>query len=133
MNTSIRNGEHGFTLVETLVALIILAISAGILTQTIATSAAKIRGADRQELAELLAVKKMAELENAAQLGNEITGFDQSSGLNWRFTRKTYTREKEVEKTPAELLSVVITAAPNQNPLFRVATIKMRSEPPDGN
>jgi prepilin-type N-terminal cleavage/methylation domain-containing protein len=124
LDTAEHSGrEDGFTLVETLIALMILAISAGLFVQSVALATGQIRTAARVESAELLALSVLA--EHAAG-SHDAEGVDPVSGLYWRLAQERRPRViDEVQRTSAVLTLVEVRAAENSAPLYELRAISM--------
>jgi prepilin-type N-terminal cleavage/methylation domain-containing protein len=118
--------EDGFTLVETLIALMILAISSGLFVQSVALATGQIRTSALAQSAELLAVSIMA--ERAARGANNpgAEGIDPASGLYWRLVQERRPRViDEVERASAALVFIEVRAAKNTAPLYELRSVSM--------
>lgn len=122
--------DDGFTLVETLVALVILAMSAGLLTQSIALATGQIRASHSKSDAEILAVTILAEREAVKLERGEIVGTDPATGLFWRFSCDMQPRAGETTRADAALITVEIRPSETAAPLYELATVKMQAGTP---
>jgi general secretion pathway protein I len=90
---SISRTEQGFTLLEVLVAFVVLSLSLGVILQIFSLSTRITRAAEIQQQAVLLAESKMAELlaEPFIETGSDQGGFDGQidEGLAERFRWQT--------------------------------------------
>jgi prepilin-type N-terminal cleavage/methylation domain-containing protein len=127
-----RSGkEDGFTLVETLIALMILAISAGLLVQSVALATGQLRTSTLLGTAESLAVSLLA--ERAASGGNDPSteGIDPVSDLHWRLVQERRPREAEgVKLASATLVSIEVRAAKDSAPLYELRSVSMEADTP---
>jgi prepilin-type N-terminal cleavage/methylation domain-containing protein len=122
--------EDGFTLVETLVALIILAVSAGLLVQSIMLASAQIKSADLKEAAELLAVSILAGRMAESGNGTAIAGVDPASGLFWRIVQQERSRSaSDIKRAGVSIISVEVRTRENAAPLYKLRTLAMKAEP----
>jgi prepilin-type N-terminal cleavage/methylation domain-containing protein len=131
LDTAEHSGtEDGFTLVETLIALMILAISAGLFVQSVALATGQIRTAARAESAELLALSLLAEHAAGSDERQDAEGVDAVSGLYWRLVQERRPRViDEVKRTSAVLALVEIRPAENSVPLYELRAISMEAAP----
>lgn len=123
--------EDGFTLVETLIALMILAVSAGLFVQSVSLATGQIRTSALAEKAEMLAVSLLAEhaAKGGADAGAE--GTDPESGLYWRLVQKRRPRiVDEVRRASASIVSIQVRAAKNSAPIFELRSVSMEAETP---
>ena len=122
--------EEGFTLVEMLVALMILAISAGIFVQSVALAAGQIRTSAQAESAELLAVSILAERAASGSNSPSVEGIDPASGLYWRLVQERRPRiVEDVRQASAVLVLVEIRAKENSAPLYELRSLHMEPVP----
>lgn len=123
--------QDGFTLVETLIALMILAISAGLFVQSVALATGQIRTSALAGAAELLAVSLLA--ERAASGGNDPAeeGTDPASGLHWRMGYEKRPRViDEVKQASVSFVSIEVRAAKDSAPLFQLRSVSMEAQTP---
>ena len=106
-----KNRSRGFTLIEVLVALAVLALALGVLFQIFSTGLNNSRVAEAYAKATLLAQSKLASLGIEESLGEgENTGrFDGQFG--WRVDVHSHEREERPvgQVTPLEPYEVVVT------------------------
>ncbi len=74
--------DDGFTLLETLVALVLLAVATTMFAQSVSAAAAQLSAADRLSDASFLGAKLMAETD--VQSLGVVEGLDAATRLNWR-------------------------------------------------
>jgi prepilin-type N-terminal cleavage/methylation domain-containing protein len=119
-------GQDGFTLVETLVALVILGLASGLLVQSISLASGQIKTANRQQAAELLAVAILAELPAAA----EAEGADAASGLYWQSARNAQERmAEEAKRAGLELVRIEVRPEKSAAPILVLKTVMMKAAP----
>jgi prepilin-type N-terminal cleavage/methylation domain-containing protein len=122
-SSMIRNQDQdGFTLVETLISLVILGVASALLVQSISLASSEIAASNRQQAAEILAVSLLA--ENV--VGGNDEGLDTVSGLYWRFERKY--RERVAEGTNRkgfEFVRIAILPRKGADPLLVLKSATM--------
>jgi prepilin-type N-terminal cleavage/methylation domain-containing protein len=122
-SSMIRNQDQdGFTLVETLISLIILGVASALLVQSISLASSEIAASNRQQAAEILAVSLLA--ENEVSGSNE--GSDPVSGLYWQIERKY--RERVAEGTNRkgfEFVRIAILPRKGADPLLVLKSAMM--------
>lgn len=121
--------EDGFTLVETLIALMILAISAGLFVQSVALATGQIRTSALAESAELLAITLRA--ERGVGVGNDAVaeGTDPASGLYWRLVQERRPRiVDDVKRASVSIMSIQVRAAKNSAPIFELRSVSLEAE-----
>jgi len=94
-HTRRRSAARGFTLLEVLIALAIVAMSAGALLGTITSSASNISYLKDKTLAEWVGLNRLTEIRIAQQMPDEgkRTGNAEMGGLRWQW-------EQEVTEMP---------------------------------
>ena len=106
-----ENRSRGFTLIEVLVALAVLALALGVLFQIFSTGLNNSRVAEAYAKATLLAQSKLASLGIEESLGEgQNTGrFDEQFG--WRIDIHSHEREEEPvgQDAPLKPYEVVVT------------------------
>ncbi|WP_292496088.1 type II secretion system protein [Mesorhizobium sp.] len=108
--TDQHSSEDGFTLIETLVAFMILAISLTVFTQSINQATTQIRTGEVSAEAALIA-------ERVAAVPGDSEGTDK--GYFWRRTAETFERSDQNGKlVPFVLVTVEIRRAPAAAPIF---------------
>ena len=107
-----RNSERGFTLIETLVALVIAIVSGVLFFQSFVSGTRTARVADRHEVALLIARSRLAEIGFESPLATgEQTGIT-ADGISWRTTVKPYASEDNVQiVTSAEAFWATVTVS----------------------
>lgn len=106
MSTSPKS--RGFTLLEVLVALAIVAMSAGALLGTVTSSASNISYLRDKTQAEWVALNRLTEIRIAQQfpVTGKRTGFSEMSGMRWQW-------EQEVTELPFKgLFRIDVRARP---------------------
>ena len=124
-----RRSEDGFTLVETLIALMILAISAGLLVQSVALATGQIRTSALAETAELLAVSLLAERAASGDKDLGAAGTDPASGLYWRLVKERHPRIIDnVKRASALFVLIEVRAAKDSAPLYELLNVSMQAD-----
>jgi prepilin-type N-terminal cleavage/methylation domain-containing protein len=121
--------DDGFTLVETLIALMILGISSGLLVQSVALATSQIRTSKLAEDAGLLAVSLLA--ESAAKGGGNpgVEGVDPASGLYWSMAQEQRPRiVDEVKRASVTLVSIEVRKTKDAAPLFELRSVSMEAD-----
>jgi general secretion pathway protein I len=100
--------ERGFTLVEVLVAFVLLSIALAVVVRTFSDSTRRLDGAAGWEMATLLAETRLAQIGNATALGpGDRTGrFDPR--YSWTETVRLLSPEA-VGLTPLQLYQIALT------------------------
>ena len=95
--SSVRNRNRGFTLLEILVAFIVLSIAGGALLQLFQGGLRNVALSSEFSHAALLARSKLAELEanSRIEVGEESGEFDET--YQWRLTTMPYVEEGQEE------------------------------------
>lgn len=123
-----QNSDDGFTLLEKLIALIILAISSGLLMQWVSLATTQLHTADRKQAAEQLALAILAERQVLTEPSYQAEGMDEGSGLYWYFHSEIKSRKAgEQAKASVALNSVEISLTKATPPLYKIATISMQA------
>jgi prepilin-type N-terminal cleavage/methylation domain-containing protein len=126
-----QRAEDGFTLVETLIALMILAISAGILVQSVALATAQIKTAALTGAAEFLAVSLLAERTASISNDLDVQGVDPVSGLYWRLVRERRLRfVDDVKRASGSIVSIEIRTGKNSPPLYELRSVSIEAGVP---
>lgn len=128
MTDQCQNSDDGFTLIETLIALIILAISSGLMLQWVSSATTQLHAAERQQAAEQLALTILAEHQGMTDAIPEAEGVDKSSGLYWHFHNEIKSRKSGEQQTSSVALnSIEIRLKKETPPLYKIATISMQA------
>ncbi len=112
VNTGRRSG--GFTLIEVLVAFIVLAISLGALFQIFSTGMRASRSAEEYTRATLLAESKLAAIGITGALEEGETTGEYEDGYHWRVAIRPYRLdgpEPEGLPPPIEAYEVIVTVS----------------------
>jgi prepilin-type N-terminal cleavage/methylation domain-containing protein len=126
-----RRSEDGFTLVETLIALMILAVAAGLFVQSVALATGQIKTSASAENAELLAVSLLAERTGSGSDDPSVEGMDQASGLHWRVVQERRARIIDGAKLAgATVVSIDIRTTKDSAPLYQLRSISMEDGRP---
>lgn len=121
--------EDGFTLVETLIALLILAVSAGLLVQSVGLATSQIRTSALLETAELLAVSLLAERAAGGIDDAGAAGTDHASGLHWRLSQERSLRViDEVKRATASIVSIEVRGKKGSELLFKLRSVSMEAQ-----
>lgn len=108
MSTRARSPERGFTLLEVLIALAIVAMSVGALLGTITSSASNVSYLKDKTLAEWVALNRLTEIRIAQQAESpgKRTGNAEMGGMRWQW-------EQEITELPIEgMFRVEVRARP---------------------
>lgn len=123
-------GEDGFTLVETLISLVILAIASSILLQSIVQASNQINAAKRLVSAGNLAVAILAEHSVKSSTPGITSGVDEQAKLFWTYTSETERRVADgLPRTSFELIQVVIRLKEAGAPIYKLATVAIKAPP----
>ncbi len=129
--TMASHPESGFTLVETLVGLLILAISSGLLVQSISSASAQISSARRLLAAERVALSVLA--EHSRMKGNDISeeGTDETSDLFWRYKMRSSPRKSDTGQLAAiETIEIEISLSSSSPLLYRLKALELEASQP---
>jgi prepilin-type N-terminal cleavage/methylation domain-containing protein len=125
------NSEDGFTLVETLIGLLILAISSGLLIQSISNASAQIRSARNLIAAEQTALFVLAAHSAGSNRLETDEGVDPASDLFWRYSEKTTSRnDGDVALTDIKLIEVEVRPAREKPAIYRSKTLAQKQSAP---
>jgi prepilin-type N-terminal cleavage/methylation domain-containing protein len=125
------HSESGFTLVETLVALLILAISSGLLVQSIALASSQITSARHVLAAEQTALSVLAEHSGSANISDSKEGVDNSSNLFWRFSVQTVARRDDnSELSSIETIEIEVSLRQGSPTIYRLKTLMAKRQTP---
>ncbi len=117
-----RGSDDGFTLLETLVALMVLAVATTVFARSVSVASGQMAGADRLMAAGLLGARLVAETDPAA-VGASLGGTDSESGLRWRRLAEPLTDEGNAGAAGRTfLITVEIFNPPAAEPLLRLRT-----------
>lgn len=131
MSTGSPHPEGGFTLVETLIGLLILAVSSGLLIQSIANASAQIRSARNLIAAEQTALSVLAEHNGSSVRDANDEGVDQGSDLFW-FYRETPVTRKEInlELTEIKNIEIEVRLTKDAPVIYRLKTLTIERQSP---
>ena len=133
MKVSTGRRSGGFTLIEVLVAFIVLAISLGALFQIFSTGMRASRSAEEYTRATLLAESRLAAIGITGALEEGETAGEYEDGYNWRVAIRRYRLEGQEEEglpPPIEAYEVVVTVAWDQGSGERsvsLTTLRLKS------
>jgi prepilin-type N-terminal cleavage/methylation domain-containing protein len=122
--------EQGFTLVETLVALAVLAVSSGIFMQSIAEATSKLRTSNMLVAAELLAVQKLVEYDDDVLQNKEASGQQAETGLAWSYVETIYPAIGVSAAMDAAMARVEIRSKGNGAMLYSVSAFQLGKSRP---
>ena len=120
MNEAQPKSEAGFSVVEALIALTIIAAMTAVLVET-ATQNARARSAMQNRRTAMLVAQSV--LDRAA--AGDAAPAGQWEQLSWRLDRQPYGPADPLDAAPVEQLTVTVTGA-NQRPLATLATVRIR-------
>jgi general secretion pathway protein I len=129
MSCRIRRSEAGFTLIEVLVALAVLAIVLGAIGSVVGTTVKSIRSVDRRLPLLETAQSLVASLpdRNALKPGTEIGG---SGGYRWRID--VVPLAAPAPRTASSLNTATTPSAADTQPKWTPLAITVRVESSDG-
>ncbi len=103
--------EHGFTLLEVLVALTILSVALGVLFGIFGHSLSRGRETQWRLEARALATSLLAQADKQPMLAYGETHGRTGAGLDWRLSVKRYGDERDVQAWPAAAARVTATVS----------------------
>jgi prepilin-type N-terminal cleavage/methylation domain-containing protein len=125
-----RHSDAGFTLIETIVGLLILAISTGLLVQSIASASAQIRTARNLIAAEQTALSVLALRSSQSVLQEINQGIDPVSKLFWRYRVKRIVRnDGDIRLTDVDLIDIEVRLASDAPTILRFKTLFQSKKP----
>lgn len=132
MKRSVPAGQGGFSLLELLVAFVIMAFSLGMLYQASGGTVRSIGDTEQQMRATVLAESLLNSRSSVAPEGWNETG--QSAGLSWRVNSAPYVTDVDPAKAPAlqRVLIVVGWSGRNGPREFEFSTLLPQSKPAQG-
>jgi prepilin-type N-terminal cleavage/methylation domain-containing protein len=129
MAHNLSNSESGFTLVETLVALMILAISSGLLVQSIALASSQMTSARHVLKAEQTALSVLAEQANSQKIIESREGVDNLSDLFWRYSRQDIARgDDNAELLGVEVIMIDVSLTKGSPSIYRLKTLATKRQ-----
>lgn len=124
-----QGADEGFTLIETLVAFMILAVSLTILLQSIGQATTQIRTSDEAEAIRQLGERTMAAAQ--ADTRPSVNGTDKDSGLWWRWSRIAIQRQDASGNlNPVALITVEIGRPSQEAPVQVLKTVGLAEPKP---
>lgn len=127
------NGEDGFTLIEVLVALTILAVSLTVLFAIFGHSLERNQESQSRMAARTLAQSLLAQAESSSTLSvGEITGHAQPD-LDWRLDIRPYGTDKDREAWPAgaaEISATVVWGGRGPGQTLTLSTLRLLPKNP---
>ena len=121
MNKTRNTAEHGFTLLEVIVAVAIMGASLAILLGAVNRNLVLASQSKNQSIAYTLAQQKLAEIEMQGypEVGQEQGVFEEYPGFNWYVNVLPY----DIEQLGTEIRIVMVDIAWDEgNQVFKVAT-----------
>lgn len=118
------SSEAGFSLVETLVALTVIAGMAGLLFDTIAANARAARQLEQKRAAILLAHSLLAQAALPPGAG-ELAPEGSAQGLGWRFTHRAFGSGARSVGVPLEEVRIDILDRTSGRRLTSVRTLRL--------
>lgn len=119
-----RNLEEGFSLVETLVSMAILAAMVGVFLEVFNANAQAAHKLARRREAVLLAQSLLAHatIQNGPE---QLKDRGQWNGMTWRLSRKPIRKEARASAYPLEEVSIVVVEQSNGRRLTSVQTLRL--------
>jgi prepilin-type N-terminal cleavage/methylation domain-containing protein len=131
MTNDLSHPDSGFTLVETLIALMILAISSGLLLQSIALASSQIKSARHVLDAEQTAIAVLVEQSSSRAVDAIVEGVDQTSSLFWRYSRQTVRRKDESSELAAiDVIKVEVSTQKGAATIYQLETLSLGPQMP---
>lgn len=129
MKRSVPAGQGGFSLLELLVAFVIMAFSLGMLYQASGGTVRSIGDTEQQMRATVLAESLLNSRSSVAPEGWNETG--QSAGLSWRVNSAAFSTDADPAKAPAlqRVLIVIGWSGRNGPREFEFSTLLPQSKP----
>lgn len=122
--------EAGFTLVETLIAFLILAISLTIIVQSIGQATTQIRKSDEVDFIRQLGERTML-AARADETRGAANGTDKDSGLAWKWSRLPFLRQdRGGALEPVVLVTVEIARPSQETPALVLKSIQLAKPKP---
>jgi type II secretion system protein I len=121
MNKTRNTAEHGFTLLEVIVAVAIMGASLAILLGAVNRNLVLASQSKNQSIAYALAQQKLTEIElqGYPEVGQEQGVFEEYPGFNWYVNVLPY----DIEQLGTEIRIVMVDIAWDEgNQVFKVAT-----------
>jgi len=120
--------EHGFTLLEVLVALTILSVGLAVLFGIFGHSLSRSRETQSRLEARALATSLLAEAEKAPALAYGERGGHTGSGMEWHLSVRRYGDDKDLQAWPTAAARVTATvrwgdSGPGQS--FSLSTLRL--------
>jgi prepilin-type N-terminal cleavage/methylation domain-containing protein len=125
------HSDDGFTLIETLAGLLILAISSGLLIQSISGASAQIRSARSLIAAEETALFVLAAHSSGAKWPETDEGVDPASDFFWRYSEKTTARNaSDPTLTDIKLIEIEVRPTRDAPVIYRLKTLVQKQPAP---
>ncbi len=119
MKPMCANGhDDGFTLLETLVGLVLLAVATTMFAQSVSAASAQLSAADRLADASFLGAKLMAETD--VQSPEVVKGLDAATRLNWRRSAVVVDYKSDDGSDPVLLVTVEIFRSMAEPPILQL-------------
>ncbi len=118
----VGDGVEGFTLLETLVALMVLASAMIVFSKTISTGILQMSGSARLQSAMLLSEKLLAQTQAASSDG-ALTGVDTETGLEWQAHIQPIHDNQPAGQDALNLVTFDIFIARTATPIYRLRTV----------
>jgi prepilin-type N-terminal cleavage/methylation domain-containing protein len=125
------HSDDGFTLIETLAGLLILAISSGLLIQSISGASSQIRSARSLIAAEETALFVLAAHSSGAKWPETDEGVDPASDFFWRYSEKTTARNaSDPTLTDIKLIEIEVRPTRDTPVIYRLKTLVQKQPTP---
>ena len=119
-----HSGERGFALIETLVAVAVIAVMMGLFYQMVASDARVTAAVRARRQAALLAQSVLDQAGSpAAALSPVMRG--ESDGLAWRIERAPYRDGAQSSRAALERIVVTVAGANDGKQLLRLDTLRL--------
>jgi type II secretory pathway pseudopilin PulG len=114
--------EDGFTIVETLVALMVLAFASVMFARSVSDASTQLQAADKLVDAASLCKRLLAEAE--VRSDDILEGFDEASGLAWIRRAETVVPGSPDEGQILVLVSVEVYKTKTAPAILKISTVK---------
>ena len=121
-----RRARRGFTLAETLVALLLVAGATGLFYQMVSANADATRAAEQRRIAWLVAQSVMA----SAHAGDALGASGTSAGFGWRIDRRRSGGGARATGPGFVALTVGVRPAGSARPIVELRTLELAGTTP---
>ena len=121
-----RRRQRGFTLIEVVVAFVILALSLGAIYESFGGSLRRTATASKRELAALRAESLLAEFRGSGGLAPQPRSGNDSAGNQWRILTKPYSAElADKSAWVAEAVTVEVSWGAQASHRLKLETVEL--------